>query len=121
MKQDPRYTDLMQEIKERLYTIDIVSSGRTALDGPLAHDFVFCSFASSVNALPMRAFSRTHTSRNPRPPPKFQKEWSADELMKQLGRLHQDFVAISSTVVSPEIRLRPDNGASSSGSTNDHQ
>lgn len=41
MKQDPRYTDLMQEIKERLYTIDEVLSGRTALHGPLAHEFCF--------------------------------------------------------------------------------
>ena len=41
MKQDPRYTDLMQETKERLYTIEEVLSGRTALQGPLAHEFCF--------------------------------------------------------------------------------
>jgi hypothetical protein len=36
MNQDSRYTDLMQEIKERLYTIEDVLSERTALRGPLA-------------------------------------------------------------------------------------
>jgi hypothetical protein len=31
----------MQEIKERLYTIEDVLSGRTALHGPLAPEFCF--------------------------------------------------------------------------------
>ena len=120
MKQDPRYTDLMQEIKERLYTIEDVLSGRTALHGPLALEFCFLQRRIVCECIAY-ACVIAHAYIKELQAPKFQKEWSADELMKQLGRLHQDFVAISSTVVSPEIRLRPDNGASSSGSTNDHQ
>ncbi len=90
MKQDPRYTDLMQEIKERLYTIDEVLSGRTALHGPLAHEFCFLQLRIICECIAY-ACVIAHAYLKELQAPKFQKAWSADALMKQLDGLHQDF------------------------------
>jgi hypothetical protein len=90
MNQDPRYTDLMQEIKERLYAIEDVLSARTALQGPLAHEFCFLQLrliceCISYACVIAHAYIRELTAS------KFQKEWSADSLMKALDSLHKDF------------------------------
>ena len=90
MKQDPRYTDLMQEIKERLYTIDEVLSGRTTLHGPLAHEFCFLQLRIICECIAY-ACVIAHAYLKELQAPKFQKAWSADALMKQLDGLHQDF------------------------------
>lgn len=90
MKQDPRYTDLMQEIKERLYTIEDVLSGRTTLQGPLAHEFCFLQLRIICECISY-ACVIAHAYIMELQVPKFQREWSADELMKQLSNLYQDF------------------------------
>jgi hypothetical protein len=90
MKPDPRYPDLMQEIKERLYTIDDVLSDRTALHGPLAHEFC-CLQLRMICECISYACVIAHAYIKELQAPKFQKEWSADELMKMLDGLHQDF------------------------------
>ena len=90
MNQDPKYTDLMQEIKERLYAIEDVLIGRTGLQRPLAHEFCFlqlriiCECTSYACVIAHAYIEEVHA-------PKFQKEWSADTLMKALDGLHQDF------------------------------
>lgn len=90
MKQDPRYTDLMQEIKERLYTIEEVLSGRAVLHGPLANEFCFLQLRIICECIAY-ACVIAHAYIKEIQVPKFQKEWSANELMKQLSGLHQDF------------------------------
>ena len=97
MKQDPRYTDLMQEIKERLYTIDEVLSGRTALHGPLAHEFCFLQLRIICECIAY-ACVIAHAYLKELQSPKFQNAWSADALMKQLDRLHQDFYPRPKTI-----------------------
>jgi hypothetical protein len=107
MKQDPRYTDLMQEIKERLYTIDDVLSGRSQLLGPLAHEFCFLQLRIICECISY-ACVIAHAYINELQAPKFQKEWSADALMKQLGGLHQDFYPQPRTMTVTEGRVQLD-------------
>jgi hypothetical protein len=83
MQQDPRYADLMQEIKERLYTIEDVLSGRTAIRGPLAHEFCFLQLRIICECISY-ACVIAHAYIKELQNPKFQKEWSADMLMKKL-------------------------------------
>lgn len=90
MNQDPKYTDLMQEIKERLYVIEDVLSGRTGLQGPLAHEFCFLQLRIICECITF-ACVIAHEYIEELKKPKIQKEWSADELMKVLDGLHQDF------------------------------
>lgn len=90
MNQDPRYTDLMQEIKERQYAIEDVLSGRTALQGPLAYEFCFLQLRLICECISY-ACVIAHAYIQELKTPKFQKEWSADSLMKALDSLHQDF------------------------------
>jgi hypothetical protein len=107
MNEDPRYTDLMQEIKERLYTIEDVLSGRTQLQGPLAHEFCFlqlrfiCECISYACVIAHAYIEGQQISR-------FQKAWSADVLMKQLGRLHQDFYPKPKTMTVTKGRVQLD-------------
>ena len=107
MKQDPRYTDLMREIKERLYTIEDVLSGRTALHGPLAHEFCFLQLRIICECISY-ACVIAHAYIKELQAPKFQKEWSADELMKQLGGLHQDFYPKPKTMTITKDRVQLD-------------
>jgi hypothetical protein len=90
MNQDPKYTDLMQEIKERLYSIEDVLSERTELHGPLAYEFCFLQLRIICECISY-ACVIAHAYIEELQAPKFQKEWSADALMKALDRLHQDF------------------------------
>jgi hypothetical protein len=90
MNQDPRYTDLMQEIKERLYAIEDVLSARTELRGPLAHEFCFLQLRLMCECISY-ACVIAHAYIEELKAPKFQKEWSADSLMKALDSLHEDF------------------------------
>jgi hypothetical protein len=107
MNQDPRYTDLMQEIKERLYAIEDVLSERTALHGPLAHEFCFlqlriiCECTSYACVIAHAYIEELQT-------PKFQKEWSADKLMKALDGLHQDFYPKPRTMTVRDDRVQLD-------------
>lgn len=98
MQQDPRYADLMQEIKERMYAIEDVLSGRTALQGPLAHEFCFLQLRIICECISY-ACVIAHAYIKELQNPKFQKEWSADMLMKKLGGLHQDFYPKPRTMV----------------------
>lgn len=52
MKQDPRYTDLTNEIKELLYSIEDVLSRQTPLHGPLAHEFCFLQLRMICECIP---------------------------------------------------------------------
>lgn len=90
MNQDPRYTDLMQEIKERLYAIEDTLSGRAVLHGPLAHEFCFLQLRIICECISY-ACVIAHAYIGELQAPKFQKGWSADTLMKALDGLHQDF------------------------------
>jgi hypothetical protein len=90
LNQDPRYTDLMQEIKERLYAIEDVLSGRTSLQGPLAYEFCFLQLRLICECISY-ACVIAHAYIQELKTPKFQKEWSADSLMKALDSLHKDF------------------------------
>jgi len=107
MNQDPKYTDLMQEIKERLYAIEDVLSGRTGLQGPLAHEFCFlqlriiCECTSYACVIAHAYIEEVHA-------PKFQKEWSADTLMKALDGLHQDFYPKPRTMTVTEKGVQLD-------------
>jgi hypothetical protein len=80
----------MQEIKERLYAIEEVLSGRTALLGPLAHEFCFLQLRRICECISY-ACVIAHAYIEELQAPKFQKEWSADSLMKALDSLHKDF------------------------------
>jgi len=90
MNQDPRYADLMQEIKERLYVIDDVLGGRTGLHGPLAHEFCFLQLRMICECI-SQACVIAHEYINELQGSRFQKEWSADALMKALDGLHEEF------------------------------
>lgn len=90
MNQDPRYTDLMQEIKERLYVVEDVLSGRTALQGPLAHEFCFLQLRLICECIAY-ACVIAHEYIQELTAQKVQKAWSADSLMKALDRLHKNF------------------------------
>jgi hypothetical protein len=105
MKQDPRYTDLMQEIKERLYTIEDVLSGRTALHGPLAHEFCFLQLRIICECISY-ACVIAHAYLKELQAPRFQKAWSADALVKQLGGLHQDFYPKPRTMTVTKGRVQ---------------
>ncbi len=107
MKLDPKYTDLMQEIKERLYTIEDVLSGRTQLHGPLAHEFCFLQLRIICECISY-ACVFAHAYIKDLQTPKFQKEWSADALMKQLDRLHQDFYPKPTTMTVTKGRVQLD-------------
>jgi hypothetical protein len=107
MKQDPRYTDLMQEIKERLYTIEDVLSGRTALQGPLANEFCFLQLRIICECISY-ACVIAHAYLKELQAPKFQKAWSADVLMKQLSELHQDFSPKPKTMTITKGRVQSD-------------
>ena len=107
MNQDPRYTDLMQEIKERLYAIEDVLSGRTALHGPLAHEFCFLQLRIICECISY-ACVIAHAYIEELQTPKFQKEWSADTLMKALDGLHQDFYPKPRTMTVTEGRVQLD-------------
>lgn len=90
MTEDPRYTDLMQEIKERLYVIEDVLSNRAALRGPLANEFCFLQLRLICECISF-ACVIAHAYIKELQSPKFQTEWSADTLMKALENLHEDF------------------------------
>lgn len=90
MNQDPRYTDLMQEIKKRLYVIEDVLSGRTTLHGPLAHEFCFLQLRLICECIAY-ACVIAHEYIQELTTPRVQKAWSADSLMKALDRLHKAF------------------------------
>jgi len=107
MNQDPRYTDLMQEIKERLYAIEDVLSGRTALHGPLAHEFCFLQLRIICECTSY-ACVIAHAYIEDLQAPKFQKEWSADTLMKALDGLHRDFYPKPRTMAITEGRVHLD-------------
>ena len=107
MNQDPRYTDLMQEIKERLYAIEDVLSGRTALHGPLAHKFCFLQLRIICECTSY-ACVIAHTYIEELQTPKFQKEWSADKLMRALDGLHQDFYPKPRTMTVTDDRVQLD-------------
>lgn len=107
MNQDSRYTDLMQEIKERLYAIEDVLSGRSQFHGPLAHEFCFLQLriiceCISYSCVIAHEYIKELQAR------KFQKEWSADALMKQLGELHQDFYPKPRTMTVTKGRVQLD-------------
>jgi hypothetical protein len=104
MNQDPRYTDLMQEIKERLYTIEEVLSGRTAFRGPLAHELCFLQLRMISECIAY-ACVIAHEYIEELQTPKFQKEWSADALMTALDGLHQDFYPKPRTMTVTEGRV----------------
>ena len=106
-KQDPRYTDLMQETKERLYTIEDVLSGRTQLHGPLAHEFCFLQLRIICECISY-ACVIAHAYLKELQAPKFQKQWSADALMKQLGGLHEDFYPKPRTMTVTKGRVQLD-------------
>jgi len=99
MIQDPRYTDLMQEIKERIYTIDDILSGKTELNGPLAHEFCFLQLRFICECISY-ACVIAHAYITELQATKFQREWSADTLMKQLSELHQDFYPKPQTMIN---------------------
>ncbi|SDX63339.1 hypothetical protein SAMN04515617_105158 [Collimonas sp. OK242] len=107
MNQDPRYPDLMQEIKERLYAIEDVLSGRTALQGPLAHEFCFLQLRVICECTSF-ACVIAHAYIKELQAPKFQKEWSADTLMKALDGLHQDFYPKPRTMTVTDDRVQLD-------------
>lgn len=90
MNQDSRYTDLMQEIKERLYTVEDVLSGRTALHGPLAHEFCFLQLRFICECISY-ACVIAHAYIKELQAPKFQTAWSADKLVKALDEMHPEF------------------------------
>jgi len=106
MKQDPRYTDLMNEIKERLYVIEDVLSGRTALHGPLAHEFCFLQLRMICECISY-ACVIAHAYIEELQTPRFQNEWSADTLMKSLDELHHEFYPKpgSVTITNNNIQL----------------
>ena len=107
MNQDARYTDLMQEIKERLYTIEDVLSGRTALGGPLAHEFCFLQLRFICECISY-ACVVAHAYIVELQAPKFQKEWSADALIRKLDGLHEDFYPKPRTMMVSESGVRLD-------------
>jgi len=106
MKQDPRYTDLMNEVKERLYVIEDVLSGRTALNGPLAHEFCFLQLRIICECISY-ACVIAHAYIEELQAPKFQKVWSADKLMRSLDELHHEFYPKprSITITNNNIQL----------------
>lgn len=106
-EQDPRYTDLMQEIKERLYTIEDVLSGRTALQGPLAHEFCFLQLRIICECISY-ACVIAHAYLKELQAPKFHKAWSADVLMKRLSELHPDFYPKPKTMTITKDRVQLD-------------
>jgi hypothetical protein len=97
----------MQEIKERLYTIEDVLSGRTALQGPLAHEFCFLQLRIICECISY-ACVIAHAYLKELQAPRFQKAWSADALMKQLGGLHQDFYPKPKTMTVTKGRVQLD-------------
>jgi len=105
MNKDPRYTDLMQEIKERLYVIEDVLSGRTGLQGPLAHEFCFLQLRIICECISL-ACVIAHEYIEELQASKFQKAWSADTLMKALDGLHQDFYPKPKTVTVKENNVQ---------------
>jgi hypothetical protein len=80
----------MQEIKERLYAIEDVLSGGTALRGPLALEFCFLQLRLICECISY-ACVIAHAYIEELKAAKFQKDWSADSLMKALDSLHKDF------------------------------
>lgn len=107
MNQDPRFTDLMQEIKERLYTIDDVLSGRTALQGPLAHEFCFLQLRMICECI-CYACVIAHAYIEELREPKFQRQWSADSLMKSFEKLHEEFYPKPKTISVTDSVIRLD-------------
>jgi len=106
MNKDPKYTDLMQEIKERLYVIEDVLSNRSGLHGPLANEFCFLQLRIICECISF-ACVIAHAYIEELQAPKFQKEWSADRLMKELYNLHGDFYPKpkSMTIADNNIQL----------------
>ncbi len=104
MNQDPKYTDLMQEIKERLYAIEDVLSGRTTLSRPLAHEFCFLQLRMICECISY-ACVIAHAYIEELQATKFQKGWSADTLIKSLDGLHKDFYPKPRGVTVKENRV----------------
>lgn len=107
VNQDPKYIDLMQEIKERLYAIEDVLSGRSALSGPLAHEFCFLQLRFICECISY-ACVIAHAYIEELQAPKFQKEWSAGILVKSLDVLHQDFYPKPQAMTTTENRVQLD-------------
>lgn len=107
MKQDPRYMDLMQEVKERLYTINDVLSEKTAFRGVLAHEFCFLQLRMICECISY-ACVIAHAYIKELQTPTFQKEWSANALMKELDRLHDDFYPKPRTMTVTENSVQLD-------------
>jgi hypothetical protein len=85
-----RYANLMQEIKERTLSIDPVLKGRTGLHGPLAREFGYLQLRMICECIALSCLV-AHENIEPVKANKFQKEFSADRLMKMLEELHPDF------------------------------
>lgn len=90
MNEDPRYRDLMQEIKERIHSADYMLSHKTELTEPLVLEFCFLQLRLICECIAF-ACVIAHEYIQELKAPKFQKEWSADALMKALAQLHEDF------------------------------
>lgn len=93
MNEDPRYRDLMQEIKERIHSADYMLSSKTALSEAIVLEFCFLQLRLICECIAF-ACVIAHEYIEEIRAPKIQKQWSADALMKALSHLHQDFFPV---------------------------
>jgi len=85
-----RYRLLMLEIKERTLSIGHVLDGRTNLHGPLAKEFCFLQLRLICECIALSCLV-AHGEIEHIKQPKFQKQYAADALIKELEKLHPDF------------------------------
>jgi hypothetical protein len=84
------YCDLMEEVKIRLACIDAATMGSTGLPGPIVRELCFLQLRMICELIALGCLV-AHGDIKAAHSGKFQKEYSAQNILENLGKLHPDF------------------------------
>jgi len=84
------YCALLEEVKARLVYIERGLSGDTRLPGPLLREFLYLQLRMLCEVIALGCLT-VHGDIGTAPVGKLRKEWDANKIMDELGKLHSDF------------------------------
>jgi hypothetical protein len=91
------YSAIMEEMKLRTATINTLVGGKTGLFGPLVQETCYLQFRFMCELIALGCLV-AHKDIDATQTNKFQKEYSADKILKQLEELHPDYYPFPSTI-----------------------
>jgi hypothetical protein len=84
------YNGLMQEVKARFAWIEFVAQGKSGLDSRLVHEFGHLQLRFICELIALGCLA-AHGDIKETKSSKFQRAWSANDILQGLERLHPDF------------------------------